>query len=105
VTTGNGFEFEDGQINAGAGIVADARQELSGMLNVLRGEVSQNAASWQGTAATAFRQLMERWDSSANLLTTSLDEFEANLRGTDKNYMVMEDEAQQAMTRIQSSLG
>lgn len=104
MSEGAGFRIEDGQINKGAGIVSGARGELTQMLSQLRGEVADNAATWQGTAATAFKQLIDRWDSSANLLVTALDEFENNLRGTDKNYAVIEDEAQQAMSRITSSL-
>lgn len=105
MTEGQGYTVEDGQINRGAGIVSTARGELKGLTDQLRAEVAENAASWQGTAAVAFKQLMDRWDSSAHLLVTSLDEFENNLRGTDKNYQVMEDEAQQAMTRLNSALG
>lgn len=104
MSEGSGFRTEEGQIQKGAGTVAIARGELDNLTKQLRSEVASNAASWQGTAAVAFTKLMTRWDESSHLLITALDEFEANLRGTDKNYNVIEEEAQQAMDRIAASL-
>lgn len=102
---GSGFRTEDGQINKGAGLVSSARSELTSMLSQLRGEVADNAKSWKGTAATEFVRLMQRWDDDANLLTKALEEFENNLRGTDKNYQQIESEAQETMSKLNAKLG
>jgi WXG100 family type VII secretion target len=102
---GGGFRTEDGAINKGAGLVSTARSDLTSMLSTLRAEVAQNAASWKGTAAGEFTKLMQRWDEDANLLTKALDEFENNLRGTDKNYQQIEGEAQETMTKLMNKLG
>lgn len=102
---GGGYKTESGQIQKGAGLVSSCRSDLTSMLGALRGEVSQNAASWKGTAATEFTKLMQRWDEDANLLTKALDEFENNLRGTDKNYNQIESEAQDTMTKLTAKLG
>ena len=102
---GSGFRTEQGQINKGAGLVASCKSDLTSLLGALRGEVAQNAASWKGSAASEFTKLMQRWDEDANLLTKALDEFENNLRGTDKNYNQIESEAQQTMTKLMGKLG
>ncbi|MCW2866160.1 MAG: hypothetical protein JWR20_348 [Marmoricola sp.] len=102
---GSGYRTESGQIVKGAANVASCKSDLTALLGALRGEVSQNAASWKGTAASEFTNLMARWDEDANLLTKALDEFEHNLRGTDKNYNQIESEAQQTMAKLTSKLG
>ena len=102
---GSGFRTEQGQINKGAGLVASCKSDLTSLLGALRGEVAQSASSWKGSAASEFTKLMQRWDEDANLLTKALDEFENNLRGTDKNYNQIESEAQQTMAKLTGKLG
>lgn len=103
--SGSGYTTEDGQLKKGANLVATCKSDLTTLLGTLRGEVAENAASWKGTAATEFINLMRRWDEDANLLTRALDEFEKNLLGTDKNYNQIESEAQQTMSKLTGKLG
>jgi len=101
---GGGFRAESGQINKGAGTVSTARGDMVALLGALRGEVAENAASWKGTGASEFQALMQRWDDSARLLTKSMEEFENNLRGTDKNYQQMDQAAQETMAKLRAQM-
>ena len=102
---GEGFRTEAGQINKGAGMVGNCKTDMVSLMNTLRAEVAENAATWKGTAATEFASLMQRWDDSARLMTKSLEEFENNLRGTDKNYQQMDAAAQETMSKLRASMG
>ncbi len=101
----SGMNKEDGALERGAGLVAAARGELDQELGALRGKLAGIGAQWQGGGSAAFQGTMTRWDESARKITSALDEFEANLRGSEQTYNAT-DEAQQAtFTNFDSRIG
>ncbi|MFV0427163.1 MAG: WXG100 family type VII secretion target [Beutenbergiaceae bacterium] len=95
----------EGSIDRGAGMVEAARAEMTSELSVLRGRLQAVGTSWQGSARVAFDRLMLRWDDDATKLISALDEFEAQLRGTQASITSSDDAAQGAMTQLMGRLG
>lgn len=78
---------EDGAILRGADIVRDTRSDLTSHIDRLRGDIeSISRAGLDGQMATQFRQLMTRWNEDASRLVGALDNFDADLRGTQRSF-------------------
>jgi WXG100 family type VII secretion target len=96
---------QDQALNRGAQMVGGARGDLEQQLGSLRGKLAGIGAQWQGSGATAFTQVMTRWDENARQITTALDEFQANLQSSEQTYNAS-DEAQSAtFGRLSGRLG
>jgi WXG100 family type VII secretion target len=96
---------QDQALTRAAGLVADARSELDAQTASLRGKLQGIGSSWKGGAATSFVQIMERWDTDTKKLISALDNFENNLRATEKSYDAVDSEQQSHFTRLSNRLG
>lgn len=100
-----GMNKEDGALERGAGLVAAARGELDQELGALRGKLASIGSQWQGGGSAAFQNTMVRWDESAKKITSALDEFETNLRGSEQTYNATDEAQQSTFTNFDSRLG
>lgn len=80
-------------------------QELMGNLNKMAGECEQIRGTWSGEAAIAFTNLMERFSTDAKNLNQSLEQISEAVDTNAKNYQQQEQEAQQSISSIASTLG
>lgn len=76
-------------------------QELRSLLN----QLEPVASSWKGAAASAFQQLMQRWQEDASKLTQALQGIAEMLDSTNKNYTQVEDSNSSQIGQILSGLG
>jgi WXG100 family type VII secretion target len=96
---------QDQSLSRAAQLVAEARQDLDQQCGALRGKLAGIGAQWVGAGASAFSQVMERWDTDTRKVITALDDFENNLKASESTYTA-EDASQQAtFTRLSSRLG
>lgn len=74
-------------------------------LRTLRARVEAMNGLWSGEAATAFRQLMARWDGDARALADALTGIGQALGASGTTYEVQEAEQRSAFSSITSALG
>lgn len=85
--------------------VQQVSDEISGELRALQGNLDPVAASWKGAAASAFQQLMVRWNEDAAKLTSALQGIAEMLDSTNKNYTQVEEANHSQISNILSGLG
>jgi WXG100 family type VII secretion target len=83
----------------------DVNQQLMSNLSKLAGECEQIRGTWKGVAATAFANLMERFQTDAKNLNDSLQQISEAVGANATNYAQQEQEAQQSISHISSALG
>jgi ESAT-6 family protein len=100
-----------GQFQAGSSEMLQAAQSmeqvntaLQGNIKNLQNEVETVAPSWQGTAATAFANLMAKFQEDATKLNQDLQQITEAMTGNQKAYQAQEDEQHSAMTQILGGL-
>lgn len=76
--------------------VSEIRQEMSS----LQGNLEPVAAAWRGGAASAFQQLMERFNADGQKLTEALNAIGEALRSNTTNYTQVEEQNQTAISKI-----
>jgi WXG100 family type VII secretion target len=80
-------------------------EQLMSNLSKMAGECEQIRSTWRGTAATAFSNLMERFNADAKNLNDSLNAISQAIGVNAQNYAQQEQEAQESISKIQSALG
>ena len=96
---------QDQALTRGAQLVAEARQDLDAQMGGLRGKLSGIGAQWTGVGASAFTQMMQRWDEDTRKVIQALDTFESNLKSSEASYVAADEEQQAAFNRLSSRLG
>lgn len=82
----------------------DVNQQLQGSLRALQGEVEQVAGAWKGSAATAFANLMARFNEDATKLNNDLQQISEAVSGNNKTYQANEENAQSSISGIMNGL-
>lgn len=95
----------EGAILRGADTVSSTREELRGRLKTLEGQIAAMGKGWDGPAAAAFHTLMGVWTASSRQVTDALEDFEANLRGSQQKYEATDSAEADVYTSIAHSLG
>ena len=85
--------------------VLQVNEQVQGRLAGLRGQLEPLAGAWRGEAATAFQQLMIRWDADARNLNEALRGIGEAISGSGRNYQQAEEAHTQSMSQIRSALG
>ncbi|HEX3784639.1 MAG TPA: WXG100 family type VII secretion target [Pseudonocardiaceae bacterium] len=80
-------------------------QEMMSNLQKLSGECEQIRSTWKGAAATAFTNLMQRFETDSKNLNQSLDQIAQAIGANAQNYAQQEQEAQSSITSIMNTLG
>jgi len=98
---GTSFEV----MNKAAQSVQQTVTEIQAEMSSLQGNLEPVASAWQGAAASAFQQLMERFHADGQKLTQALDAIGEALGANSKNYSATEDSNASSITSLLSSLG
>jgi WXG100 family type VII secretion target len=85
--------------------VDQVSQEIGAELRSLQSQLEPVAASWKGSAASAFQQLMVRWGEDAQKLTQALQGISEMLQATNKNYSQVEEANHSQISQILGGLG
>jgi len=85
--------------------VQQVSEEINGELNSLMSNLEPVAASWKGNAASAFQQLMERWQQDATKLHQALADIAQMLDSTNKTYSQAEENNSSQIGAILRGLG
>lgn len=99
------FNTDAATMQKAAQQVDQVSQEISQELRSLLSQLEPVASSWKGAAASAFQQLITRWNEDANKLTQALQGISEMLNSTNKNYTQTEDANSSQIGQILSGLG
>jgi WXG100 family type VII secretion target len=85
--------------------VEQVSQEISSELRSLLSQLEPVASTWKGGAASAFQQLMQKWNDDATKLSQALDGIAEMLKSTHTNYTQVEESNQSQISQILSGMG
>lgn len=85
--------------------VYDVNDRIQAQLTGLWQKLEPLRGAWQGSAATSFQVVHERWQADAAKLNTALRAIGDALVGTHRNYAMTEQTNQSGISKIQASLG
>ncbi len=83
----------------------ETNQQLMSNLSRLANDCQQIEGAWVGLAATAFHNLMERFQTDAKNLNDSLNQISESIGANAANYARQEQESQDSISKITSALG
>ena len=84
--------------------VSDVRTDIQGLLSTLKGDVDGIRGGWEGSAAIAFHNLMERWDASATKLGQALEGISENIKANSVQFDTTQQDHTASITNVASSL-
>ena len=87
-----GYKGEVADITNAHKNLMDVKADLDTAVNNLEAAMGEVLSQWQGTAANAFRQLMERVDEKGRSLNASLENLAVLLEKAGSTYQQMEEE-------------
>lgn len=81
----------EGTLTKAAGMVSTARQDFHRLSGELDGQINDLKGKWAGAGGQAFFILHQAWTDKQKLVVEALNEFEASLRGTEKDATTVDD--------------
>lgn len=81
-----------------AGMVASAKTDFDRLAADLSGQITGMAARWQGAGGLAFQNLHTAWQDKQRVIVQALNDFEASLIGTDRDFTTTDDAQAQTAT-------
>jgi WXG100 family type VII secretion target len=102
---GSNFRAELATMQAAAQHVYDVNAQIQSQLGNLLARLDPLMGAWQGSAATSFQSLKERWHQDATQLNSALRAIGDGLVKAHANYESTEDSSRQGFTSITSRLG
>lgn len=84
--------------------IATVEQEVSGSVAKLASDLAPLETSWTGQAATAFHQLMERFQGDAKKLNQALQEISQQMQAASGTYLQQEEEQKSSISGIAGRL-
>lgn len=100
-----GYTTDQAALDRAAGQMLSTNEELMSALQKMASELQPLQSAWQGEAATAFHNLIERFQTDAKQMNDALDQIANNVSQNAKQYMQQEQEQQQSMSSIMNTLG
>src|SRR3954447_2135275 len=85
--------------------VLDVDADVQADLAALRGRLVPLQAAWVGDAATAFAELMTRWDTDATSLSEALQAIGEAIKGSGRTYQQQEEAQSSGLSAIRAALG
>jgi WXG100 family type VII secretion target len=85
--------------------VSQAVEEIGAEMRNLESALAPVAGAWKGSAASAFQQLMERFQSDGTKLTQALQAIGEALGTNTTNYSKVEEQNSSSITSLLNSLG
>lgn len=95
----------EGTLARAAGMVADAKVEFDQLSAGLSDRIMGAQGRWQGAGGSAFFGLHQAWTDKQKVIVAALNEFEANLRGTQSANLATDDNAMSAQNANLHRLG
>ena len=102
---GSNFRAELATMHAAAQHVYDVNAQIQSQLSNLLARLDPLMGTWQGSAATSFQSLKDRWHQDATQLNAALHAVGDGLVKAQANYEATEDTSRQSFTSITSRLG
>lgn len=93
------------ELDALAKHIADINAQAQGHLRQVRNAAETVAGSWQGMAASAFQQLIGRFDDDARKISDALQGICESIASTSDVYRQNEEEQAQSVSKVQNLLG
>lgn len=100
-----GYAGEVAQFTQAHKKVSDVKSTIDSELKKLGGNMEATAGSWEGGAALAFRQLMERFNGDALKLSNALQGIADLLQEAGSTYERQEESAGESFGNIGNALG
>lgn len=101
---GSNFRAELATMHAAAQHVYDVNGQIQSQLSNLLARLDPLMSSWQGSAATSFQVLKDRWHEDAIQLNAALRAIGDGLVKAQANYETTEDSSRHSFTSITSRL-
>ncbi len=102
---GSNFRTELATMQAASQHVYDVNAQIQSQLSTLLARLDPLTGTWQGSAATSFQALKDRWHQDATQLNAALRAIGDGLVKVQGNYQATEDTSQQSFTSITRKLG
>jgi early secretory antigenic target protein ESAT-6 len=102
---GSNFRAELSTMQAASQHVYEVNAQIQSQLSNLLSRLDPLMATWQGSAATSFQVLKERWHQDATQLNASLRAIGDGLVKAHGNYEATEETTQQSFSSITRKLG
>lgn len=93
------------EMNKAAQAVTQTVQEIQSEQRQLMSALEPIASQWKGAAASAFQQLITRFNEDAQKLTQALDAIGQALGSNTKNYQAVEEQNNSSIGKLLSGLG
>lgn len=93
------------EMNKAAQAVTQTVQDIQSEQRQLMSALEPIASQWKGAAASAFQQLIQRFDDDAQKLTQALDAIGQALGANTKNYQAVEEQNNSSIGKLLSGLG
>lgn len=102
--SGSNFRTELATMQAAAQHVYEVNAQIQSQLSSLLARLDPLMGAWQGSAATSFTVLKERWHQDATALNASLKGIGDKLTKAHGAYQATEDQSRQSFTSISNRL-
>ena len=102
---GSNFRADLSTMHVAAQHVYDVNSQIQSQLSNLLARLDPLMSTWQGSAATSFLVLRDRWHQDATQLNAALKAIGDGLVKVHGNYEATEDSTRQSFTSITSRLG
>jgi early secretory antigenic target protein ESAT-6 len=102
---GSNFRTELSTMQTAAQHVYDVNAQIQSQLSNLQSRLDPLMGTWQGSAATSFQVLKERWHQDATQLNAALRAIGEGLVKVHGNYQATEQSNEQGFTSITRKLG
>jgi WXG100 family type VII secretion target len=102
---GSNFRTDLSTMQTAAQHVYDVNAQIQSQLTSLQSRLDPLMGTWQGSAATSFQVLKERWHQDATQLNAALRAIGEGLVKVHGNYQATEQSNQQGFTSITRKLG
>jgi WXG100 family type VII secretion target len=102
---GSSFGTTFDEMNKAAQAVEQTVTEIQSETRSLVSSLEPIASAWQGSASSAFQQLISRFSEDASKLTTALDAIGQALQANNKNYTAVEETNSTSISKLLGGLG
>jgi early secretory antigenic target protein ESAT-6 len=102
---GSNFRAELATMQAASQHVYDVNAQIQAQLSNLQARLDPLMGTWQGSAATSFQILKDRWHQDAIQLNAALRAIGDGLVKVHGNYQATEESSKQSFTSITRKLG
>jgi WXG100 family type VII secretion target len=100
-----GFQTGAAELQKAGQQMEDSNLQLMSNLSRLASDCEQIQGTWSGVAATAFQNLMHRFQDDAKNLNDSLNQISESIGANAANYARQEQESADSVSKISSALG